>query len=237
MNTNNGHISTKINAAKPIYSLTPFTLIDFPDKTACIVWFSGCNMRCSYCYNPDIVTGKGKLSYNDVLTFLRKREHLLDGVVLSGGECTQHKSIIEFIRQIKSLGMLVKIDTNGSNPKMLQTLLEEKLIDYVSIDFKAPQNKFEELTKSSFYAQFKESLTLLNTFNVSFEVRTTIHADLLTPSDIKIMSDELYNASYQGQYYLQEFVPNVTTLGELENPKRKFSEYDKIDSSIPIVIR
>lgn len=237
MNTNNEHISTKTNAVKQIYSITPFTLIDFPDKTACIIWFTGCNMRCNYCYNPDIVTGKGKLSYDDVFDFLRKRVNLLDGVVLSGGECTLHKSIVEFIRQIKALGMLVKIDTNGSNPDMLKLLLSEHLIDFVSIDFKAPKNKFEEITKVNFFAEFKVSLALLKQFSIPFEVRTTVHSDLLSPSDIKTMSEELHSEGYHGKYFLQEFVNDVTTLGNLENPINNFQEYAAISSPIVIELR
>jgi pyruvate formate lyase activating enzyme len=237
VNTNNVLISTKTNVVKPVYSITPFTLIDFPDKTACIVWLSGCNMRCSYCYNPDIVNGKGKLSYDEVLDFLRKRVNLLDGVVLSGGECTLHKSIIEFIRQIKALGMLVKIDTNGSNPEMLSTLIENKLIDYVSIDFKASAEKFEEITKSNFYSQFHESLSILKSSSTPFEVRTTVHADLLSPTDIKNMSNELNKVEYKGKYFLQEFVSNVITIGNLDNPESDFSDYENIDSPIPIEIR
>jgi pyruvate formate lyase activating enzyme len=194
-------------------------------------------MRCSYCYNPDIVNGKGKLSYDDVLDFLRKRVNLLDGVVLSGGECTLHKSIVEFIRQIKALGMLVKIDTNGSNPEMLKFLLQEQLIDFVSLDFKAPANKFEEITKVNFYSEFKASLNLLNRDSIPFEVRTTVHSDLLNPHDIKTMSEELYSASYKGKYFLQEFVSDVITLGNLANPELDFQEYAAISSPIPIELR
>ncbi len=237
MNTSNEHTSTKTNVDKPIYSITSFTLIDYPDKTACIIWFTGCNMRCSYCYNPTIVNGKGKLRYEDVLDFLKKRVNLLDGVVLSGGECTLHNSIIDFIRQIKSLGMLVKIDTNGSNPKMLSTLLKNNLIDYVSLDFKAPKLKFHEITKSDFYIQFLESLAILNRFYIPFEIRTTVHSGLLSPEEIKSMSDELYINSYNGKYYLQEFVNDVITLGKLENTIRDFNEYKNIESKIPIELR
>lgn len=163
--------------------------------------------------------------------------NLLDGVVLSGGECTLHKSIVEFIRQIKALEMLVKIDTNGSNPEMLQTLIENKLIDYVSIDFKAPAEKFEEITKSNFYSQFHESLSILKSSSLPFEVRTTVHSELLSPIDIKQMSEELTKADYQGKYFLQEFVSNVITIGNLDNPERDISDYEHIDSAIPIEIR
>jgi pyruvate formate lyase activating enzyme len=108
VNTNNEYNLTKADATKPVYSITPFTLLDYPHKTACILWFAGCNMKCVYCYNPDIVFGKGKISISEVLNFLNRRKSLLDGVVLSGGECTSHKNIRQLLQEIKKLGFLVK---------------------------------------------------------------------------------------------------------------------------------
>lgn len=92
---------------KIIYNISPFTLLDFPDKTACILWFAGCNMRCAYCYNPDIVLGKGKKTIKEALNFIKTRKGLLDGVVLSGGECTLYKELPEIAREIKKMGFLV----------------------------------------------------------------------------------------------------------------------------------
>lgn len=91
--------------ALPIYSVTPFTMLDFPERTACIIWFSGCNMRCSYCHNPQIVKGKGRGDVEQVLDFLKKRQGLLDGVVLSGGEASAYPGLPDFIRQVKHLVM------------------------------------------------------------------------------------------------------------------------------------
>ena len=93
MNTNNADILQSPKCSKLIHSITPFTLLDFPNKTACIVWFAGCNMKCSYCYNPEVVFGKAKLSVEDLMVFLHKRIGLIDGIVLSGGECTLYKEI------------------------------------------------------------------------------------------------------------------------------------------------
>ena len=119
----------KENVSTPIYSITPFTLLDYAHKSACILWFAGCNMRCLYCYNPEIVLGKGSISFEKALGFLRSRKILLDGVVFSGGECLLHKNIIELIAEVKKMGFLVKIDTNGSQPKVLKSLIEKQLID------------------------------------------------------------------------------------------------------------
>ena len=151
----------KENVAKPIYSLTPFTLLDYPHKSACILWFAGCNMRCLYCYNPEIVLGKGRISFDEILVFLQKRTNLLDAVVFSGGECLLHKNIIVLIQEIKKLGFLIKIDTNGSKPNILNELIENKWIDYVALDFKSMPNHFEKITQSNLFKSFENSLKSL----------------------------------------------------------------------------
>ena len=115
-----------------IYDITPFTLLDYPHKTACILWFTGCNMRCSYCYNPDIVFGKGKKTIGEALQFIQSRIGLLDGVVLSGGECTLHKQVFELAIELKKMGLLVKIDTNGCNRIFLEQLIQNNLVDFIS---------------------------------------------------------------------------------------------------------
>ncbi len=161
MNTNNEPTSANEHKKRPIYSITPFSLLDYPNKTACIVWFAGCNMRCRYCYNPDIVLGKGKLSFQDVLDFLSKRKGLLDGVVLSGGECTLHNGIIDFCKSIKALGFTIKLDTNGSKPIVIAQLLKHQLIDYIALDFKAPIHRFHYITKSTLFPSFLQSLEVI----------------------------------------------------------------------------
>ncbi len=227
----------RVDVAKPIYSITPFTLLDYPHKTACILWFAGCNMRCLYCYNPDIVLGKGKLSFQEALKFLKTRVNLLDGVVLSGGECTLHKNIIDLILEIKKLGFLVKIDTNGTTPKTLDGLIKEKLIDYVALDFKAPTNKFESITKSNLYSEFFCSLKLLINNNVPFEVRTTLHSSLLIQNDIQKMIDVLEEVNYKGVYYIQNFVNNTKTLTELENSKYNAINLKSLNTKLSVVLR
>lgn len=215
MSINKGPILQSSTTAKRLYNITPFTLLDYPEKIACILWFAGCNMRCSYCYNPDIVLGKGHISYSDVLIFLDSRKHLLDGVVLSGGECTLHKGILPLIEQIRSMGLLVKIDTNGSNPPILAKLLKKKLIDYVALDFKAPESKFYDITKSYLFNGFESTLSLLLKADIPFEVRTTVHADLLNMEDLVGMIAYLEEKGYRGNYYIQHFINNTVTLQKL----------------------
>ena len=146
----------KGNVSYPIYSITPFTLLDYAHKSACILWFAGCNMRCLYCYNPEIVLGKGTISFEKTLTFLNSRKYLLDAVVFSGGECLLHKNILELITEVKKMGFLVKIDTNGSKPAVLRELLKKRLIDYVALDFKALPAHFKKITQSNFFLPFSK---------------------------------------------------------------------------------
>jgi len=224
-------------AKKIIYSITPFTLLDYPDRISCILWFAGCNMRCTYCYNPEIVFGKAKLSWEDVEDFLLKRRGLLDAVVLSGGECLLYPSIVDLISTIKSLGFLVKIDTNGSKPHVLQTLLRLKLIDYVSLDFKAPLEKTRPMTKRDFYGEFLDSCKILINSDILFEVRTTYHSELLTENDIIDMVNTLENLGYDGKFYIQPFKNGVETIGHLPHSTMQLNLKNTNFTKIEAVIR
>lgn len=221
----------------PVYSITPFTLLDYPDKTACILWFAGCNMRCSYCYNPDIVLGKGKLSIAQTMDFLHSRKGILDGVVLSGGECTLHKNLIAIIKEIRSLGYVVKLDTNGCRPKVMKQILEEKLVDYIALDFKALPGSFQSVTSSDLFAEFEETLMLLIQSTTRFELRTTVHADLIDEKEFRAMVCFLENKHYKGNYYVQHFVNQVPTLGNLGYSGREFINKDFSTGHIQVVFR
>lgn len=235
MNTNNENTSKNVAANKVIYNISPFTLLDYPEKTACIFWFAGCNMRCLYCYNPEIVYGKGSLTYEQALTFLKSRIGLLDAVVLSGGECSLHQHLPEFITEIKRLGFLVKMDTNGSKPGLLRYLSQKGLLDYVALDFKAPKHKFKSLTTSELYLHFRESLRVLVNSRIRFEVRTTIHSELLNQKDVDEMLEVLDMEGYHGTYYLQHFRNGSDTLIEL--PESKPNYLDEVIRKADINIR
>jgi pyruvate formate lyase activating enzyme len=237
VNTNSELILEKVNAAKPIFGLTPFTLLDYPNHSACILWFAGCNMRCLYCYNPEIVLGKGKISADEILLFLKSRQNLLDAVVFSGGECLIHKHIINLICEVKKMGFLVKIDTNGSTPETLQKLLHAKLIDYVALDFKATSSKFKSITKSDLYEPFTKSLELLLSNNFPFEVRTTLHSDLLTKQDLSEMIAYLETKNYRGNYYIQYFKNHTPTLSKMEYSNNDIDANRLSTQNIKVVIR
>jgi len=237
VNTNNELISLKENVSKPIYSLTPFTLLDYPHKSACILWFAGCNMRCLYCYNPEIVLGKGSLTFEKILSFLHSRKNLLDAVVFSGGECLLHKKSILLIAEVKKMGFLVKIDTNGSSPEVMQQLTDQHLIDYIALDYKAPHSKFQAITQSYLFDSFEKTLDLILQTKTPFEVRTTYHSDLLTENDLTTMIQFLETKKYIGNYYIQYFKNNVETLSKLERSNNRI-DFEKLSTpTIKIVVR
>jgi len=231
INKENNSLNQKI-----VYDLTPFTHLDFPNHLACIVWMGGCNMRCDYCYNKDIVfTNESQFSFNDILSFLKKRVGLLDSIVLSGGEATQHH-LVPFCQAIKKLRFKIKLDTNGTNPFLLKQLLELNLIDYVALDYKAPKEKFQAITHSNFYEKFSNSLDLLIKNNFDFEVRTTIHNDLLDENDINIIIEDLNKRGYNKSYYLQKFLSTTTNIGNITQSSKKFDPSLLLDK-LPIIWR
>ncbi|MGE4418584.1 MAG: anaerobic ribonucleoside-triphosphate reductase activating protein [Sulfurimonas sp.] len=223
-------------SAKFIYDLTSFTHLDYPDHLSCIVWFSGCNMRCDYCYNKDIVFAKeGKYSYNDILDFLKTRVNLLEAVVLSGGEASSY-DLVPFCRKIKELGFKIKLDTNGTNFTHVKELLALNLLDYVALDYKAPEEKFTQITHSNKFDEFSKTLDFLIKNNISFEARTTIHRDLLDENDINKIIDDLKTRGYKNNYYIQEFLDTGTSIADLKEPKSKFNR-SLLHKDIQIIFR
>ena len=221
MSTNKENSSLSANV---IYDLTSFTHLDYPNHLACIVWFSGCNMRCDYCYNKDIVFSKdGKYSYNDILTFLKSRVNLLEAVVLSGGEASSYE-LSEFCHEIRKLGFKIKLDTNGTNFLHVKKLLELNLLDYIALDYKAPKTKFRQITYSNKYSEFSKTLNLLIESKIDFEVRTTIHNDLLNADDINEIIADLKSRGYTNSYYIQEFLDTGSNIGNIEAAKSKFDK-------------
>jgi pyruvate formate lyase activating enzyme len=205
----------------PLFDITRFTLLDYPDKLASILWFSGCNMRCQYCYNGDIVLGNGRITEEELFEFLHCRIGKLDAVVLSGGEATLYPQLLELCKKIKSLGFLIKLDTNGLNTAIIQKLLDAQLLDYVALDYKAPKHLFELITKNTQWKAFNNTLNLLlKEKHITLEIRTTLHSALLNEKDVLMITDDLVNRGYTGTYYLQNFFRDVPTLNNLLSQKK-----------------
>jgi pyruvate formate lyase activating enzyme len=193
-----------------IGGLQKLTLIDYPGKIACTVFTVGCNFRCHFCHNPELIDpAKFKLSEiieeKTFFDFLGSRSGLLDGVCITGGEPTLYPDLSEFIKKIKALGFLVKLDTNGTNPEMLKALLAEKLIDYIAMDIKtAPQKDlYEKVTSAAVdFENIKKSIEIIMQSGLEYEFRTTVVPGLHQKEDILKIAGFIKGAK---KYYLQQF--------------------------------
>jgi pyruvate formate lyase activating enzyme len=193
-------------------------------------------MRCDYCYNSDIVFAKnGNYTINDIVEFLKTRIGLLDGVVLSGGEATEY-DLVEFCKEIKKLNFSIKLDTNGTNPYIIDKLLELNLLDFIALDYKAPKEKFVKITHSKSYDKFSKTLNMLIKSDIVFEVRTTIHANLLDVDDINTIIYDLKNRGYSNKYYLQEFLDTQINIANLKKPSKVFDK-SKLLKELEIIWR
>ncbi|MBL6969789.1 MAG: anaerobic ribonucleoside-triphosphate reductase activating protein [Campylobacterales bacterium] len=232
------NINNESNSLKQLIvsDLTPFTHLDFPDHLACIVWLVGCNMRCDFCYNKDIVFSKsGNLTLQDVLNFLETRIGLLDAIVLSGGEATTH-NLIPFCKEVKKLGFKIKLDTNGLNQEQISQLIEQNLIDYIALDYKAPEYKFQNITHSNKFNNFSRTLDMLIEKHFPFEARTTIHNDLLDFHDINIIIDDLDSRGYENSYFIQKFLDTGNNIGNISD-SHKTLNYQKLSNKLDIICR
>lgn len=187
------------------------TLIDYPGKIASIVFLAGCNFRCPYCQNPSLIRGYEELPTipeEEVIEFLRGRLKWLDGVCVTGGEPTLHRDLAGFLSRVKEEGLEVKLDTNGSNPGMLERLLDSELLDYVAMDIKAPPRKYQEVVRAEVDLELiQRSVDLLCSGSVEYEFRTTVVPGLIGEPEIKEIASWLRGAK---RYYLQQFRPHVT---------------------------
>jgi pyruvate formate lyase activating enzyme len=182
-----------------IKGLQKVSIIDFPKRICAVVFTGGCNFRCPYCHNPELVVDWEKLptiSNDDVLAFLERRRGLLDGICVTGGEPTIHKKLPNFIRKIKKKGFQVKLDTNGTNPSMIEELLKEGLLDYIAMDVKAAPQKYNLATGVSVNIKdIKKSIKLIMNGEIEYEFRTTVFPDFLSTEDAKKMGEWLKGAS------------------------------------------
>ena len=160
-----------------IGGLQKVTLLDFPNKVACTVFLTGCNLHCPYCHNPELVfprNDRKTVSENELFEFLTSRRGKLDGVCITGGEPTLYPSLPDLLRRIRRMGFLVKLDSNGSVPEMLEHLLREKLLDYVAMDIKNAPSRYAETCGADVIEQVEKSAALLKNSNIDYEFRTTV---------------------------------------------------------------
>jgi len=227
-----------------IGGLQKLTLIDYPGKLAATVFLAGCNFRCPWCYSAELVlpekikkqlypvkSAKGgakqfngaRISEKEFFNFLESKKGLVEGVVICGGEPLLNKELPKFIKKIKKLKYAVKIDTNGSWPEMLKKLIDEKLVDYVAMDIKAPKEKYSEIVgREMNIKNIERSVLLLKENKIDYEFRTTIVPSLLKKEDIIKIADWISGAK---KYYLQNFRPEKTIDPKFEKIKPYPEEY------------
>lgn len=192
--------------------------VDYPGYVVAGVFTIGCNMRCGYCHNPELVLPEqyaGTIPPHEVLTFLATRRGLLDGVAISGGEPTMQPDLPQFIRQVKAKGFRIKLDTNGTNPGMVRQLIADNLVDFIAMDIKGPLDKYVAIAARPIdLAAIQESIALIKT--VDHEFRTTIVDSQLSVEDFEAIGQLVQGAK---RFALQAFRPGRTVSPSFQGAK------------------
>jgi len=187
-----------------IGGLQKTSLLDYPNILSAIIWTTGCNFRCPFCYNKQLVFGKTQIiPEKTILSFLEKRRDVLEGLSISGGEPLLQEDIVDFTEKVKKLNYLIKIDTNGAFPERLNELIDKKLVDYVSMDVKAPKEKYNQLVGFKIdISKIEQSIDLIKNEAPDYEFKTTVVPDMLNKKDIVETAKWLEGSK---QFYLQQF--------------------------------
>lgn len=198
-----------------ISAIQKTTLLDYPGKLACTIFVPGCNLRCPFCHNAGLVLPEqiqpAAISFEEFTAFLAKRTGKLDGVCISGGEPTLYPDLPERICAIRRMGFSVKLDTNGTNPQMLESLIHDGLVDYVAMDIKNSPGRYKETCGGmDVLDQVRKSADLLLSGDAPYEFRTTVCKPLHTQESIQQIGQWLRGAK---QYFLQSFVDSGNLVG------------------------
>jgi anaerobic ribonucleoside-triphosphate reductase activating protein len=190
-----------------IYGFNKLTLLDYPGHLAALIFLGSCNMRCPFCQNASLVinpTAQPVIPEEEVIALLEKRKNILEGVCISGGEPTLYPDLPDFIQRIKSYGYQVKLDTNGLNPTMIKSLLEDKLVDYIAMDIKNSKEKYAITSgvPNIDISKIEESISLLLSSSIDYEFRTTIIKEFHAEEDILSIGEWIKGAK---AYYLQTY--------------------------------
>ncbi len=204
-----------------IGGLQKMTLIDYPGKIAATVFLIGCNFRCPYCHNeelvdPEKIKDQPKIDEKDFFRFLNERKDFLDGVCITGGEPTIHSNLLKFIQNIKKRGFLIKLDTNGSNPEMLKNLLKNNLIDFIAMDIKTSILKYNKVGAKNKISQVRKSINIIKKSGKDYEFRTTVVPGIVDEKDIKKIAQWLKGAK---KIVLQQFNPTKVLDSSFKNIK------------------
>lgn len=198
-----------------IKGLQKTTLLDFPEKLACTVFLGGCNFRCPFCHNASLVLNSGSIEEipeEEFFLYIEKRKGMLDGVCITGGEPLLSADIVDFIKKIRSYGLLVKLDTNGSFPDKLEYLLNEGLVDYVAMDIKNSRQKYAATAGlKKFPDEIERSIDLIIEKAPDYEFRTTVVRELHDAQDIADIAVRIKNAK---KYFLQCYVDSGDVIDD-----------------------
>jgi pyruvate formate lyase activating enzyme len=198
-----------------ILGFQKMTMLDFPGKIACTLFTAGCNFRCPFCHNAPLVThiDGQEFSQEEIFSYLNKRKGMLDGVCITGGEPLLQKDLRDLIVKIKEMGYAVKLDTNGSFPQALKSLVEDKLVDYVAMDVKNCPEKYALTADAdeSIVERVDESIKFLLSGVIPYEFRTTVVKEFHDPTDFEKIGKWIEGAD---KYYLQSFVDSGDLIGE-----------------------
>ena len=196
-----------------VFGFEKLSMVDFPGHLCCTVFTGGCNFKCPFCQNSDLVKMQNlrEINQDEIFSYLSKRKGVIDSLCISGGEPTIYPDLEQFIVKIKSLGFLVKLDTNGTNYEMLKRLIENNLVDYVAMDIKNSLSAYGETAGTNFVdlENIKKSVELLKRNLVDYEFRTTLVKQFHSTSTITEMANLLDGAK---RIFLQHFVDNGTCL-------------------------
>lgn len=213
-----------------IQGIQKLTVLDFPGQVACILFTAGCSFRCPFCHNATLVKGEGeKINEDEIFSYLKKRQGILDGVVITGGEPTIQKGLKEFLVKVKGLGYKIKLDTNGYHPEVLQDLMESGLLDYVAMDIKNSREKYALTTGLNLVeiSKIEKSIELLKNGSIPYEFRTTVMDELHATQDMVAIGEWARGAK---KYFLQSFKDSGDILcGSFTPPsKEKMAEFERI---------
>ena len=214
-----------------IGGIQKFSLIDYPEKISAVIFTQGCNFRCSYCHNSQLLPFAEDflIEESSVLSFLKSRTGKLDAVVISGGEPCLQKDLPELIQKIKGLGFAVKLDTNGSYPEVLQGLINDNLLDYIAMDIKSPFYKYESIIKYKINPDnILKSIDIIKNSGVNYEFRTTVLKTQLAENDFIEIGKLIDGAK---KYYLQKYVPLHKNENFMNYSDAEFLEVQKILSN------
>jgi pyruvate formate lyase activating enzyme len=203
-----------------IHGFQKLTLLDYPGHIAATIFLAGCNMRCPFCHNASLVTrviSENAIPQETVLSTLYKRKHILEGVCITGGEPTLYPGLQSLIEEIKSIGLKVKLDSNGTNPAMLKHLVQEGLIDYIAMDIKNSKEKYALTTGIPSFSldKINESIEFLLTSSIAYEFRTTIVKEFHSIEDIVSIGKWINGAT---AYYLQGYKDSSDMIQTGLNP-------------------